>query len=113
MTRPSKCNLASRLRRGPLVVFEQPTTPTSGEIAPTYSTAFTCRAEILPLRGREGLHGDQVEATTTWRVTFRYRSDVNASWRIKWGARYLGIVSVYDPDQMGRVLICQCEEVKP
>ena len=95
------------------MTFQQPTTLTNGETTPTYSDAFTCRAEVLPQRGREALHGKQVEATTTWRVTCRYRNDIEADWRIKWGTRYLGIVSTYDPDQMGRVTVCQCEEVKP
>lgn len=107
-----RCSLGYRLRQ--TITLQSPTTPTNGETAATYSNTETgVRAEVVPLRGSEGLRGRQVEALCTWRVTMRHRSSVTPAWRIVWGSRTLEIVSAYDPDQTGRITQCECLEVQP
>jgi SPP1 family predicted phage head-tail adaptor len=101
--------IAYRLRQR--VTLQQPTTPSTGETGSTYTNTATMRAEVIPLRGGESSRRDQMEATVTWRVAIRHRSTIGVDYRFVWGSKTLNIVSVYDPDQLGHVLLCECVEV--
>jgi SPP1 family predicted phage head-tail adaptor len=92
-------------------MLQQPTTPGTGEPASAYANVAYVRAEVTPLRGAESSRRDQVEATVVWRVAIRHRSTIGVDWRFTWGSKTLNIVSVYDPDQLGHVLLCECTEV--
>lgn len=106
----SRASLGYRLRES--VAVQAPTIPTNGETTPSYSTAATVRAEVIPRRGTEQSKGRQQEATTTWQVTMRART-IDASYRLVWGAKTLNVVSAYDPDQRGNLVVCECVEVNP
>lgn len=103
------CDLAYRLRQR--VVLQKPATPTDGETTPTYSDVVTLRAEVMPLRGTEQSRRDQMEAILAWRVIIRYRAGIGPDWRFTWGSRTLNITTAYDPEQRGRLLVCECKEI--
>lgn len=84
--------------RWQLVYLQEPSTPTDGNPNPTYSDGVRVYAEINGNRGTEGLRGDEVDAIGAYRILLRYRDDVKPNWRIKWGSRYLNIVTLWDED---------------
>ena len=80
------CIEPGRLRQR--VNIETPTTPTNGEVAPTFSNLATgVPAEVLETSGGEYVRGRQIEAGISAVVTIRYRSDVTPNMRLKYGTR--------------------------
>ena len=65
---------------------------------------------IESLRGREQLHGMQLEDRVTHRITIRYRDGVTAKQRVAFGARVFNIRSAIDRDGRKRWLELLCEE---
>lgn len=85
--------------------------PTDGSVEPTFTDRATVWAEIKPKRGKEAVNDRQVEGTITWEVTTRNEGlDITPAWRGKWGSRYLNVTAAYDPDQLGQVMVCECQE---
>ena len=66
-------------------------------------------AAIEPLRGRERMEADAVDARTTHRVLLR-NLEVNPRDRLKYGARTFEVVSSIDPDERGIFIELRCEE---
>lgn len=110
-------NQPHRLAPGRLrhkIDIESATTPTSGEPNPSYSTyARSLWAEVIETGGGEYIRGRQVEAHISALVTIRYRNDINPTMRIKYGSRYLNILSVIDPTGYRSELVLSCQEVQP
>lgn len=63
-----------------------------------------------PLAARPRLAGDGTQAELTHRVTMRARPDVSRNCRLSRGDRIFGIVTVSDPDETGRYLVCLVRE---
>ena len=66
--------------------------------------------EVAELSVRTAERFDQGQATVTHRVICRARSDVDRGSRFVLGSRRLAILSVHDPDDSGRYLVCRCRE---
>ena len=81
-----------------------------GGFTVAWSNLATVRGKIEPLRGREQLHGMQLEARVTHRILIRYRSDVTAANRILFGTRTFNIRSVLNVDERNRWLEILAEE---
>lgn len=106
------CLHPGRLRQR--ITLEAAATPTDGETNPTYSTvASNIPAEVLEVSGGEYIRGRQVEAGLNAVITIRYRSDVTVQHRVKYGTRYLNIVSVKDPTGYRSEMVLDCKEVQP
>ncbi|MFO0863540.1 MAG: phage head closure protein [Gemmataceae bacterium] len=69
-----------------------------GEVVGDWNPIGTFWAEVLSLSGSEAVEGDMIGATTVYRVTMRYRSDVTEAWRILWNGLDLRIESVGRPE---------------
>lgn len=69
----------------------------------------TLWAEVRPLSGRERLQAQQIEASVDYRVTIRYRSDVDAGMRVVWGALTMNIRAVYNEDRKRKYLTLDAE----
>lgn len=98
---------AGRLRRR--IVIKQPVEARNGfgDVITTWSTVATVWGSVEPLRGREYMLGQQVQAETTVRIRMRYRSDVLPSWRVVEGAHVYDIKDiVYDPRRREMDLMC-------
>lgn len=107
-----QCLHAGRLRQR--VTIEQPTTPTNGETNPSYSTfVANVASEVIETSGGEYIRGRQVEAGVKALVTIRYRDGVIPTMRVKYGSRYLYIMSVVDPTGYKAELLLSCGEVQP
>ncbi|MBO0904917.1 phage head closure protein [Jiella sonneratiae] len=69
---------------------------------------LSVRIEPLSVAARERF--DQREATVTHRVLLRATTAVERGMSFRIGGRRLLVLSVHDPDESGRYLVCRCEE---
>ena len=67
-------------------------------------------ASIEPLRGRERLQAQQLEASVTHKIVLRYRADLRASHRVAFQGRVFNIRSVINVGERSRWLELLCEE---
>jgi len=58
----------------------------------TYVTAATVWAKISTNRSDEAIQAMATTGTLIHNITIRYRTDVRANWRIKFGSRYFAII---------------------
>lgn len=66
---------------------------------------------LQPKRHDERLLAQQIDEQTTHVITIRFRTDVATGWRFVEGERIFAVVAITDPDERGRYLQCQTEEV--
>ena len=76
-----------------------------------WSEVATFFALIEPVTARSRFGGDQTLETLSHRVTIRYRADVTSGLRLKHGRRILKILTVHDPDETARYLVCHTREI--
>lgn len=76
----------------------------------SWSEVATFFARIEPLAATSRFGGDQTLETVTHRVTIRFRADIASGMRLKHGSRILEILTVHDPDEIGRYLVCRTKE---
>lgn len=65
------------------------------------------------LSGTEAWRQGRPEQSRNYRITMRWRSDVDAGRRLRDGERIFDIHSAADPDGARRRLVCLAEEVTP
>lgn len=82
-----------------------------GGYTETWTDVATVWAAVEPLRGRELFDAEQVQSEITHRVRIRYRSGVDSSMRVRFGARLFRIQSVIDVDERHREIQLMCQEV--
>jgi len=76
----------------------------------TWETVATVFAQVEPLRAGMRFGADQTLETVTHRITMRFRETVRSGMRLRRDARYFGIVTVHDPDETRRYLVCSARE---
>ena len=68
----------------------------------------------LELEAPEETSDGQGGVTPGWRqlrqLWAAFRTDIAAGMRLKKGARIFAVISVIDPDETGRFIVCRCEE---
>lgn len=82
-----------------------------GGFSESWSEVATVFARIEPVSATSVFGADQTLESLTHRVTLRHRADVRSGMRFVRSARVLDIVTVHDPDETGRYLVCRCREV--
>lgn len=70
----------------------------------------TVFARLQPVEARAVFGADQTRETVTHRVTLRARADIASGMRFVLGAREFEILTVHDPDESGRYLVCRTRE---
>lgn len=105
-----RSNLITRLRNR--VALEQPADVADGAGGYTrsYTTIATVWAEILPMNGQEKLDAQKLQSSLMHRITIRYRTDVNATWRVRYGTRLFNIRAVMNNEERNGSLIMIAEE---
>jgi SPP1 family predicted phage head-tail adaptor len=76
----------------------------------TWSEVATLFARIEPLRAATRFLADQAIETVTHRATLRHRAGVGSGMRLTRLGRVFDIVTVHDPDETGRYLVCTLKE---
>lgn len=71
----------------------------------------TVWAALEPLRGREQIEAQQLQAKVTHRIRIRYRRNVKPAHRMTVGSRVFNFVSVFDKGERCRELEILAEEV--
>ncbi len=102
-----------RLRRR--LMLEAPVTSPDGLGGATQSfeTVAALWAQVEWISGTETWRQGRPEQSRNYRVTMRWRGDVDAGRRLRDGDRLLDIRSAADPDGARRRLVCLAEEVTP
>lgn len=77
-----------------------------------WQDVVTVWASISPLSGREYFYAHQIKAEITHRIKTRYRTDVTAEMRIKYGERRFKIESIIDLGERHEFLEMLCREEK-
>lgn len=70
----------------------------------------TVWAAIWPLSANESREAMQTGMISTGRIRIRYRANVKASWRIKFGNRFFNIVSILNPNEANEWLDLMVKE---
>lgn len=70
-------------------------------------------AQVEWIAGTEAWRQGRPEQSRNYRITLRWRGDVDAGRRLRDGDRLFDIRSAADPDGARRCLICLAEEVTP
>jgi len=58
----------------------------------TFVTAATVWAKITTMRSDEAINAMATTGTAIHNITIRYRTDVRANWRVRYGSRYFAII---------------------
>ncbi|WP_052101098.1 phage head closure protein [Clostridium haemolyticum] len=67
-------------------------------------------ARIEPLRGKETLENNKIEAEQVYKVTIRYRKDINTNMFIKYKNRLYNINYILNPYELNERLELMCTE---
>ena len=102
-----------RLRRR--LVLEAPVASPDGLGGATQSfeTVAALWGQVEWISGTEAWRQGRPEQSRNYRITMRWRSDVDAGRRLRDGDRLFDIRSTADPDGARRRLVCLVEEVTP
>jgi SPP1 family predicted phage head-tail adaptor len=94
------------------VTLQQPqvTANAIGEEYATWVDVATVWGAVEPATGSWYYQGQQGESKVDGRVRIRYRSDVLPTWRVKFGARYLSIVSILNPNERNKETVIMYTE---
>lgn len=96
-----------------VVIQEEPSESTpdgAGGRTPDWTDVFTDYGNVAPLSGRESVIAAQLTEVTSHRVLLRWRPDVNAGMRVKFGVRLLNIRSAINVEERDRWLVLFCDE---
>ncbi len=97
--------------RTELVLEEASRTPDgAGGFTESWTQIATVFARLQPIVVRERFGADQTIEEVTHRVTMRHRPDVASGMRFVMGDRILSVLTVHDPDETGRYLVCRARE---
>jgi SPP1 family predicted phage head-tail adaptor len=65
---------------------------------------------IEPVSADRIISADQTLETVTHRITIRGREDIRSGMRFAKGSRVFNILTIHDPDETGRYLVCRVSE---
>lgn len=65
---------------------------------------------VEPVSARAMFGAGQSLEDVTHRITVRHRDDLTSGMRFSWQARTFEILTVHDPDETGRYLVCRTRE---
>lgn len=81
-----------------------------GGYAESWTEITTMFGMVEPVSAGSAFGAGQSLETVTHRVTIRHRSGVESGMRLRRQGRIFAIVTVHDPDDSGRYLICRVKE---
>lgn len=81
-----------------------------GGFVTIWTDAATVFAAIWPVSASEQVQAMQTVTTISHRIRIRYRSNLKASWRIKYGLRFFNIISIINPNMENKILDIMVKE---
>lgn len=107
-------DVASRLRERVTLQSRQLTDAGDGQFNESWSDLATVWAAVEPVESRlltvETMAQEQLRSAPMYRITMRYREDVNADMRISYRGRVFNIRSVTSPQERREFLQILAEE---
>lgn len=103
--------IIGRMRHFVTVKYATQEANSFGERAATWAERGTAWASIEPLRGREYLLAQQVQAEIDTRIIIRYMADVVPTDRVYFGTRVFHIASVVNADERNITMELICKEL--
>lgn len=82
-----------------------------GGFAEAWAETATLMTRVEPISANSVFAAGQTLETLTHRVTLRHRPGVASGMRLRGRGRVFDIVTVHDPDESGRYLVCKVREV--
>jgi SPP1 family predicted phage head-tail adaptor len=88
------------------IILQQSTRTSDGMggFSLTWADVSTVWASIWPLSASETVESMKTNMTISHRIRIRYRGDLRASWRIRFGNRYFSVVSIINPSEKNQML---------
>lgn len=77
----------------------------------SWSEVATMLALVEPITAASRFGADQTLETVTHRISVRARGDLASGRRFRKATRLFDIVTVHDPDDSGRYLVCRAREI--
>lgn len=97
--------------RSELALEESVATPDAfGGYTEGWVERATLFAHVEPLAAQSSFGAGQTLETATHRVTVRWREGIRSGMRFRRDQRVLDIVTVHDPDETQRYLVCRTRE---
>jgi SPP1 family predicted phage head-tail adaptor len=95
------------------ITIEEPvgTIGASGEVTRTWGTIASVSAKIESLTGQETAAARLIDATTSHRVTIRWRPGLSPKMRLVYDSRVFNIGSMVNTDERNEDLVIDCTEV--
>ena len=84
---------------------------TFNEMVTTYPDVATVWAAVEWRSGRRYESANQLNSEIQGIIRIRYRSDIKPEWRIKYGTRYIQILSIANVYEKDRELQLNCKEM--
>ncbi len=81
-----------------------------GGFSEQWHEVATVFARIEPLAAQSRFGADKMLETVTHRIALRKRDGIEGGMRFRRGGRIFEIVTVHDPDESGRYLVCRARE---
>lgn len=81
-----------------------------GGHAEEWNEVATLYGLVEPVSAQSAAGADQLLETVTHRMTIRARPGIASGMRFRRGARTFAILTVHDPDESGRYLVCRTRE---
>lgn len=76
----------------------------------SWTRCFDVWAELRPVGAVRTYRSGSSHADVSHRVTIRYRDDVSPGMRFAKDRRTFLVLTVFDPDETGRYLVCETRE---
>jgi len=80
------------------------------EVEISYSDHVTVWSSVLPNAGTKYYQSLQATSQVSGEIHIRYRSDIEPTMRVKYGNRYLEIVSMVNPQERNHELLIYYKE---
>lgn len=81
-----------------------------GGFSELWNEVATVFARIEPLSAQSRFGADTMLETVTHSIALRKRAGIEGGMRFRRGGRIFEIVTVHDPDESGRYLVCRVQE---
>lgn len=82
----------------------------AGGHAEAWAEVATLYARVEPVSAASRFGADQTLETETHRITLRHRAGIESGMRFRLRTRLFTIVTVHDPDETRRYLVCRARE---
>jgi SPP1 family predicted phage head-tail adaptor len=107
----AKCICAGDLRHRVTVQAVTTTRDQVGGTVETWTDVATLWAKVEPLSAGERYWRQQMNAYAAWKITVRFRDDLTAKHRVKFGTRTFEVRSVTNLDMLSRFSELACDEL--